>query len=58
MAVSDDNREVIMIGEWQDAEAYNRFALDPAVIEIVTRFGLQEPPESDYYRTMYGVGEF
>ena len=58
VAISDDNREVIMIDEWQDEKAYNRFALNPAVIEIVTRLGLQEPPESDYYRTMYDVGEF
>lgn len=58
VAVSDDNREIIMIDEWQDEEAYNRWALKPDVIEIVTRFGLNEPPESDYYRAIYGVGEF
>jgi quinol monooxygenase YgiN len=58
IAVSDDDREVIMIDEWQDEEAFNRFALNPDAIEIVARFGLDEPPESHYYRTMYGVGEF
>ena len=58
LAVSDDDQEVIIIDEWQDEEAYNRFSLNPAVIEIVTRFGLAEPPESDYYRTIYDVGEF
>jgi hypothetical protein len=56
--VSDDNQEVIIIDEWLDEEAYNRFSLNPAVIELVARFGLHEPPESDYYRTIYDVGEF
>jgi quinol monooxygenase YgiN len=58
VAASDDDLEVIMIDEWQDEETFNRFVLSPDVIEIVERFGLQEPPESDYYRTIYDVGEF
>jgi quinol monooxygenase YgiN len=57
MAVSDDDREVIMIDEWPDEEAYNRFALNPTVIELVRRFGLHDPPESDYYRRIYGAAE-
>jgi len=39
-------------------EAYNRFALNPTGIEIVRRFGLDDPPESDYYRTIYSSAEF
>jgi quinol monooxygenase YgiN len=58
VAVSDDDREVIMIDEWEDEDAYNRFALSPDVIEITNRFGLHDPPESDYYRTIDGAAEF
>jgi quinol monooxygenase YgiN len=58
VAGSDDDREVVIIDEWQDEEAYNRFMLNPAVVEILRRLGLHDPPESDYYRTIYDPIEF
>jgi quinol monooxygenase YgiN len=58
VAVSDDDNEVILIDEWPDAEAYNRFALNPAVVDILRRFALLDPPETDYYRSIPDPAEF
>jgi len=58
VAVSDDNRDVISINEWPDAEAFNRFSVNPAVVDILRAWGLNDPPEADYYRTIYSPGEF
>ena len=58
VAVSDDDRDVILIDEWPDEEAYNRFALNPTVIDLLQGLALQDPPETDYYRSIKDPAEF
>jgi quinol monooxygenase YgiN len=58
VAVSDEDQEVILIDEWPDAEAYNRFALNPAVINILRGWALEDPPETDYFRLIHDPAEF
>jgi quinol monooxygenase YgiN len=58
VAVSDEDREVILIDEWPDEDAYNRFALNPAAIDILRGWALEDPPETDYYRLIHDPAEF
>jgi len=58
VAVSDDDRDVILIDEWPDKEAYNRFALNPAVVDLLRGWSLEDPPETDYYRLIHDPAEF
>jgi heme-degrading monooxygenase HmoA len=58
VAVGDDDRDVISINEWPDAEAFNRFSVNPAVIDILQAWGLDDPPQADYYHTIDSPGEF
>jgi quinol monooxygenase YgiN len=57
-AVSDDNRDVILIDEWPDKAAYDRFALNPAVIDVLRGMALVDPPETDYYHLIRDPAEF
>jgi quinol monooxygenase YgiN len=55
----DDDNEVILIDEWPDKQAYDRFTLNPAVLDILQGLALDEdPPETDYYRAIPDPGEF
>jgi quinol monooxygenase YgiN len=58
VAVSDNDRHVITINDWPDAEAFNRFSVNPAVIDILRAWGLDDPPQADYYHTIDSPGEF
>lgn len=58
VAVSDDDGDVILIDEWPDKEAYNRFTLNPAVVDVLRGLALEDPPETFYYRAIPDPVEF
>jgi hypothetical protein len=51
--------EVLAIGEWESAEAYDTlYPGYPAILELVREARIEEPPEVSYYRTIFDPGEF
>jgi quinol monooxygenase YgiN len=58
VAVSDDDRQLVVVDEWPDTDAYNRFSSNPAVIEILRGWALDDPPTTDYYRSLHDQTDF